>query len=124
MQDQGALLHAKRKKSGNGTDFFFSFKKKKEKKMFAQFQIPLFLPLKKGERREISGLCEHVKNCSSTQPPTGRHAKWKLSRNTYTLHASFVTSRCRFGMLSRCLSTKISAPELSRKFIKGALLVG
>ena len=43
------------------------------------------------------------------------------------MHASrtrFSHVRRRFAMLSRCLSTKFLASELSRKLIKGALLVG
>ena len=55
------------------------------------------------------------------------YANWKFSWNMYvcthcTLHVfAHLVPIC---MLSRCLLNKISASELSRKFIKGALLVG
>ncbi len=52
-----------------------------------------------------------------------RHAKWKLSSNVYTLHTRF----CTLGADSYAQSVlinKISASELSRKFVKAALLVG
>ena len=52
------------------------------------------------------------------------YAKWKLSRNTYTLHTRLCTFGCQFCMLSRCLVTKFLASELSRKFTKSVLLVG
>ncbi len=43
----------------------------------------------------------------------------------HALHARFFTRfGHRFCMLGRCLSTKISASELRRKFIRSALLVG
>ncbi len=51
------------------------------------------------------------------------NAEWKLSRNTYSLHTCF----CTFGADSYAQSVlinKISASELSRNFIKSALLVG
>ena len=51
------------------------------------------------------------------------HAKWKFSRNMYTLRTRF----CTFGADLRAQSVlinKISASEISRKFVKGALLVG
>ena len=51
------------------------------------------------------------------------YAKWKLSRNMYTLHTRFHT----FGtdLYSRSvIINEISASELSWKFIKSALLVG
>ncbi len=51
------------------------------------------------------------------------YAKRKLSWNTYTLHACF----CIFGAdlhAQSVLVNKISASELSRKFIKSALFVG
>ncbi len=62
----------------------------------------------------------------SISPTTncGMQKKWKLRRNTYTLHARFRTVGADFVMLSRCLLAKISASELSPKFIKSALLVG
>ena len=50
-------------------------------------------------------------------------AKWKLSWNTYALHTHF----CMFGAdlhAQSALVNKISASELSRKFVKSALLVG
>ena len=53
----------------------------------------------------------------------GGMQKWKLSRNMYTLHTRF----CTFGTnlhAQSVLINKISASELSRKFIKSALLVG
>ncbi len=52
-----------------------------------------------------------------------RYAKWKLSRNMYTLHKRFST----FGTdlyAQSVLINNISASDLSRKLIKGALLVG
>ena len=52
------------------------------------------------------------------------HAKWKLRRNMYTLRATFLHVLAPTRMLSRRLVTKISASELRRKFVKGALLVG
>ncbi len=52
------------------------------------------------------------------------YAEWNLSWNMYTLHTRFPHVRHRFCMLSRCLLTKISASELSRRFIKNVLLVG
>ena len=51
--------------------------------------------------------------------------KWRLSRNTHTLHTRFFVARLTPDcMLTRCLGTKISASELRRKLIEGALLVG
>ncbi len=52
------------------------------------------------------------------------YAKWKLSWNLHTLHAHFF---CTFGAnlyAQSVLIDKISASELSLKFIMGALLVG
>ncbi len=70
--------------------------------------------------------CLHQK-CISALVSSPNHqrwyAKWKLSRNTYTLHTRF----CTFGAdlyAQSVLSNKISASELSRKFIESALLVG
>ncbi len=82
--------------------------------------VPLGLPL---EREKIS-----VSLSSSTThqlfPNHQRwHAKWKLSWNIYTFHTRF----CTFGAdlyAQSLLISKISAPELSQKFIKSALLVG
>ncbi len=51
-------------------------------------------------------------------------AKWKLSWNTYTLHARFCTSGRADLYVQSVLFNKISAAELSRKLIKSALLVG
>ncbi len=51
------------------------------------------------------------------------YAKWKLSRNMYTLHTRF----CTFGAHLYAQSVfvnKISAAELRRKLSKSALLVG
>ncbi len=51
------------------------------------------------------------------------YAKWKLSRNIYTSHTRF----CTFGTdlyAQSVIINNISASELSRKFIKSALLVG
>ncbi len=51
------------------------------------------------------------------------YAEWRLSRNTYTLHARF----CTFGAdlhAQSVLGNKISASELRRKFIKSVLLAG
>ncbi len=42
----------------------------------------------------------------------------------HTLHTRFLLVLAPICMLSRCSLTKISASELSRKFIKSALLVG
>ena len=50
-------------------------------------------------------------------------AKWKLSRNVHTLHTRFGTFGTELYAQS-VLSNKISALELTRKFIKSALLVG
>ncbi len=52
------------------------------------------------------------------QPPKVACKMEAYSRNMYTF--------CTFGAvkLSRCFFKKISPPELSRKFIKGPLLVG
>ncbi len=52
------------------------------------------------------------------------HAKWELSRNTYTLHTTFLRVLARTCVLSRLISSKISASELRRKLIKSALSVG
>ena len=52
-------------------------------------------------------------------------AKWKLSRNMYRRHCLHVLARLApICMLSVVFSHKISESELSRKFIKNALLVG
>ncbi len=51
------------------------------------------------------------------------YAKWKFISNIYRMH----THLCMFGVdlyAQSVLSNKISASELSRKFIKSALLVG
>ena len=51
------------------------------------------------------------------------YAKWKLSWNICTLHTGF----CTFGTnlyAPLVLTNKVSASELSWKFIKSALLVG
>ena len=59
----------------------------------------------------------------SSPTTNGGMQKGKLSRNTYALHTRFRT----FGDDLRAQSVlidKISASELSRKFIKSALLVG
>ncbi len=51
------------------------------------------------------------------------YAKWKLRCNIYTLHTRF----CMFSAdlyAQSALINKISASELSRKFIKSVLLVG
>ena len=50
--------------------------------------------------------------------------KWKLGRNVYTLRTRFLHAFAPTCVLSRKLSNKISAAELSRKLIKSALLVG
>ena len=53
------------------------------------------------------------------------HAKWKLSWNSYSTHCMHVF--CTFGTnlyTQSVLINKISASELSQKFIKRALLVG
>ncbi len=52
------------------------------------------------------------------------YAKWKLSRNMYTLHARFFRTFGADLHAPSVLISKISASELSRKFIKSALLVG
>ncbi len=46
------------------------------------------------------------------------YAKWKLSWNMYTLHKLVFAHLAPICMLSRCLLTKISASELSQKFLK------
>ncbi len=51
------------------------------------------------------------------------YAKWKLSRNMYALHARFCTFDADLHAQS-ALRNKISASDLSRKFIESALLVG
>ena len=51
------------------------------------------------------------------------YAKWKLSWNTYILRTHFHTF-CTDLYAQLVLISKISASELSRKFIKSALLVG
>ncbi len=60
-----------------------------------------------------------------TFPTTnGWYAKWKLSRNTYTLRTCFSHIWPPTCMLNRWLLNKIYASELRQKFIKSALLVG
>ena len=54
----------------------------------------------------------------------GTQKKWKLSRNVCTLRKRFCTFWASIRMLGRRLLNKISASEISRKFIKSALLVG
>ncbi len=80
-------------------------------------------------KKYILGTTVHVGNSklrfssSFSFPVPTNNAKWKLSRNIYTLH----TRLCTFGgglYAQAVLSNKISALELSRKFIKSALLVG
>ena len=51
------------------------------------------------------------------------YAEWKLSRSTYMLSTRFRTFRTNLHAQS-VLINKISASELTRKFIKSALLVG
>ena len=51
------------------------------------------------------------------------YAKWKLSWNVYTLHTSFCTFGADLYAQSVLISKKFSL-ELSRKFIKSALLIG
>ncbi len=74
-------------------------------------------------RRHSSDMFEA--SCSNFTVPTsnGGMQKWKLGWNMYTLHTNF----CVFGddlYAQSVLTDKISASEPSRKFIKGALLVG
>ena len=59
-----------------------------------------------------------------TQPPTVACKKWKFSRKY--VHVAYMFSHvwAPTRMLSRCLLTRVSASELSRKLIKSALLVG
>ena len=52
------------------------------------------------------------------------YPKWKLSWNAYTLHARFFVTFGGDLNAQSVLINKISTPELSRKFIKSALLVG
>ena len=51
------------------------------------------------------------------------YAKWKLSRNMYTLHSRFCTF-CPNLYAQSVIINKISASELSRRLVKSALLVG
>ncbi len=57
-----------------------------------------------------------------TQPTKGGGQKWKLGRNTYTLRTRFFCTSGADSYAQLVLINKISASELSRKFIKGALL--
>ncbi len=67
------------------------------------------------------------KTSSPSLPPfptdNGGMQKWKLSWNFYTLHTRFCTF-CVDLYARSVLIDKTSASELSRKFIKSALLVG
>ena len=55
-----------------------------------------------------------------------REKKWNFDLSTQppTVVCKVDSRFCTTCMLSRCLVTKVSASELSRKFIKSALLVG
>ncbi len=65
----------------------------------------------------------HTPNQTSHPNQQRWYAKWKFSWNMYTLH----TRSCTFGTdryAQPAIINKISALELRRKFIKGALFVG
>ncbi len=81
-----------------------------------------------GERRE--GLqfqmmkLSHLKQSGRMPNHQRWYARWKLSWNMYTMHTRFCTFRADLYAQS-VLTNKISASELSPKFInKSALLVG
>ena len=63
--------------------------------------------------QHVPGICG---NMDSYTPNHWRWcAKWRLGWNTHTSHARFCTFWRRFAMLRRCLLTKFSGSELSRK---------
>ncbi len=60
-----------------------------------------------------------------TQPPTVvQYAKRKLSWNIHTCCIHVFARLASIYKLSRCILTKVSASELSRRLIQSALLVG
>ncbi len=73
--------------------------------------------------QHVPGICG---NMDSYTPNHWRWcAKWRLGWNTHTSHARFCTFWRRFAMLRRCLLTKFSGSELSRKSSsESALLFG
>ncbi len=68
---------------------------------------------------------EELSSREQAAPPNHQwwYAKWKLSRNIYTLHTRFGTFGADLYAQSVPIN-KISASERSRKLIKSALLVG
>ncbi len=77
-------------------------------------------------REEICPLYVHDPQLFSSSSPNHQwwYAKWELSRNLYALHTRFLHIWRRFVCSVGAFTTKISASELSRKFIESALLVG
>ncbi len=73
--------------------------------------------MNKGEEKETISLVFH------TQPPTVA-CKMEVQSEYVCVARTFLHVLAPTCMPSRCLVTKISAPELSRKFIKSALLAG
>ena len=80
---------------------------------------PQDVVLQSADLRKKCGKFQHI--LPSHQ---GWCSKWKLSRNMYSLHTRFLHVRHRLANAHLALINKISASELSRKFIKGPLLVG
>ena len=81
----------------------------------------LFQNSTESSRREVR------RRASTTQPPTvGMQNGSSVGTRAYTLHTSLFSHLPRpICMLGRCLSTKISASELARKFLlRCELLVG
>ena len=70
---------------------------------------------------DFSTLCSS--NCVHCPDHRRWCAKWKLSQNAYTLHTSFCTFSADLYAQS-VLNNKISASELSQRFIKIVLVVG
>ncbi len=77
------------------------------------------------DKRRQHFSCSFAKLHQASSQPHQRWymQKWKLSRNTCTLHTRFCTLGADLHAQS-ALSNKIFASELTRKFIKSALLVG
>ena len=68
---------------------------------------------------------KNMYSCSLSVPTTnGWHAKWKLGRNTHTLHATFSHVWPRFCILRRSLLTKFLPRSSVGSLLKSALLVG
>ena len=81
------------------------------------FDVSFSFHLKRGSLNEESCLIARIPNHQ------GWHAKRKLTWNKCTTHTYFRTFRADLYAQS-VLINMISAAELSRKFIKSALLVG